>query len=90
MISETKIDNSFPKGQLLITGFCELFRIGRNIYGGGILLYIREDIPVKLLSVEPSPAECLFVEINLRKRKPLVCYSHNPHKGNISNHLQLI
>ena len=49
MISETKIDNSFPKGQFLVKGFCEPFRIDRNIHGGGILFYIREDIPVKLL-----------------------------------------
>ena len=90
MISETKIDNSFPKGQFLIKGFCEPFRIDRNIHGGGILFYVGEDIPVKLLSVEPLPTECLFFEINLRKRKWLVCCSCNPHKDNISNHLQLI
>ena len=69
MISETKIDNSFPKGQFLIKGFCEPFRRDRNIHGGGILFYVRQDIPFKLFSVEPLPAECLFVEINLRKRK---------------------
>ena len=90
MISETKIDNSFHKGQFLITGFCEFFRIGRNIHRGGILFYVREDIPVKLLSVEPLPAEGLIVEINLRKTKWLVFWSYNPHKDNISNHLQLI
>ena len=69
MISETKIDDSFPKGQFLIKGFCEPFRIDRSIYGGGILFYVREDIPVELLSVEPFPAEFLFVEINLRRKK---------------------
>ena len=53
-------------------------------------MYVREDIPVKLLFVEPLPAECLFVEINLRKRKWLVCCSCNPHKDSISNYLQLI
>ena len=90
MISETKIDNSFPKGQFLIKGFCEPFRIDRNIHGGGILFYVREDNPVKPLSIEPLPTECFFVEINLRKRKWLVCCSYNPHKDNISNHLQLI
>ena len=79
MISETKIDSSFPKGQFLIKGFCEPFRIDRNIHEGGILFYVREDIPVKLLSVEPLPTECFFVEINLRKRKWLVCCSYNHH-----------
>ena len=33
MISETKIDNSFPKGQFLSKGFCEPFRIDKNIHG---------------------------------------------------------
>ena len=90
MSSETKIHSSFPKGQFLIKGFCKPFSIDRNIHGGGILFYVREDIPVKLLSVQPSPTETFFVEINLRKRKWLVCCSYNPHKDNISNHLQLI
>ena len=75
MISETNIDNSFRKGQFLIKGFCEPFRIDRNSHGGGIMLDVREYIPVKLLSVEPLPTECLFVEMNLQKRKLLVCCS---------------
>ena len=90
MISETKTGNSFPRGQFLIKGFCEPFRIDRNIDRGGILFYIRQDIPVKVLSVEPLPTERFFVEINLRKNTWLVCCSYNPHKDNISNHLELI
>ena len=54
------------------------------------MVYVREDIPVKLLSVEPVPEECLFVEISLRKRKWLVHCSYNPHNDEISNHLQLL
>ena len=69
MISETKTDNSFSKGQFLIKGFCKPFKIDRNTHGRGIRFYVRKDIPVKLLSVEPLSAECLFVEINLGKRK---------------------
>ena len=33
------------------------------------MLFVRVDIPSKLLSVENSPAEVFFVEINLRKKK---------------------
>ena len=69
MISETKVDNSFAKGQFLIKGFWEPFRIDRKLHRGGILFYAREDIPAKLLSVELLPTECLFVEVNLWKRK---------------------
>ena len=49
MISETKLDDSFPKGQFIIKGFSEPYRLDRNSKGGGIMLLIREDIPSKLL-----------------------------------------
>ena len=49
MISETKLDSSFPAGQFPIHGFFEPYRLDRNSNGGGILLYIREDIPPKLI-----------------------------------------
>ena len=51
MISETKLDESFPIGQFLIDGCSVPFRLDRNKNGGGILLYVREDIPSKLLSM---------------------------------------
>ena len=68
MISETKLDSSFPIGQFLINGYSEPFRIDRNSQGGGIMLYVREDIPSKLLKVETSPTEGLYIEINFRKK----------------------
>ena len=34
--------------------------------------------------------ECFFIEINLRKRKCLVCCSYNPHRDNIKDHLNTI
>ena len=49
MISQTKLDPSFPTGQFHINGFSEPYRFDRNSNGGGILLYIREDIPSKLI-----------------------------------------
>ena len=59
MISETKLDNSFPKSEFLLTGYTEPYRIDRNCHGGGILLYIRYDIPSKEIpnSRLPSPSE---------------------------------
>ena len=89
-LSEIKIDNNFPKGQFLMKGFGDPFRMDRNVNGGGILCYVTEDIPVKLLSVETLPTESFFVEINLRVKKWLVSCSYNPHKDNICNHLQML
>ena len=67
MISETKLDNSFPEGQFLIPGYSSPYRFERNCRGGGIMLYVREDIPSKLLSIENQPIKDFYVEINFRK-----------------------
>ena len=44
MISETKLDDSFP-------GFHFPFSFDRNKTGGGILFCVRKDIPAKVLSM---------------------------------------
>ena len=41
MISETKLDSSFPNGQFQIHGYSEPYRFDRNGNGGGILVFIR-------------------------------------------------
>ena len=71
LISEAKLDSSFPPGQFVIKGYSTSFRLDRNQNGGGLLLYAREDIPCKILNkyTPEKPIENLFVEINLRSRK---------------------
>ena len=68
MISETKLDESFPSGQFLLDGCSVPYHFDRDGNGGGTLLYIREDIPSKLLSMNKN-IEGFFVERNLRKKK---------------------
>ena len=50
-ISETKLDYSFPSAQFLLDGFSKSYRLDRYSNGGAILLYIRDDIPSRLLSI---------------------------------------
>ena len=65
-----------------------MFRLDRNARGGGIPLYVREDIPSKLLLVEENLIEGFFVEINLRnKKKWLLNCSCNPKETSLSNHI---
>ena len=47
VFSETKLDASYPMTQLLSDGYCKPFRLDRNAFGGGILIYVRSDIPCK-------------------------------------------
>ena len=49
LISETKLDDSFPIVQFQMKGFSAPYRYDRNGKGGGLLLYIPENIQSKLL-----------------------------------------
>ena len=88
MISETKLNESFPKGQFLIEGFSEPHKLDRNSKGGGIMLFTREDIPAKLLSIRKKSMEAFYIEVNLRKVRWLLYCSYNPNKNNIHAHLE--
>ena len=90
LISEIKLDNSFLTGQFLIKGYSAPYRLDGDAQGGGIMLFIREDIPSKLLAVEDFPTEWFYIEINLRKKKWLLCCSYNPKKSNIRAHLECL
>ena len=74
VIVETKLDPSFPTEQFLIDGYGKPYRLDRNREGGGIIIYIREDIPSKELNNHnfTKNVEGLFIEVNLRKTKFLL------------------
>ena len=86
-ISETKIDDSFPIANFLIDGFSQPYRIDRNSSGGGIMLYVREDIPSNLLKVESLPIEGFYVELKLRSKNWLLNCCYNPDINVIINHI---
>ena len=44
MVLETKLDPSFPQTQFRIEGHAPASRYDRNSHGGGILLFIKEDL----------------------------------------------
>ena len=53
MVLETKLVSSFPQAQFRMEEYVPPFRCDRNSHGGGILLFIREDIPTKIISITP-------------------------------------
>ena len=63
LISETKLEDTFPLSQFILEGFTPPYRLDRTEHGGGLRLFIGEDIP----NVNPSGnIENIFVEIDLR------------------------
>ena len=80
IISETKIDDSFHTHQFMIDGYSSPFREDRNSHGGGLLIYVREDIPCKRLKTNniSSDIEGIFIELNLNNNKWLLMGGYNP------------
>ena len=95
LISETKIDGTFPGGQFHRQGFSTPFRRDRSLGAGGLLLYINENIPSlgKNDNSTPSDIENICVEVNLRKQKWLIIGIYRPPSMNTTyffNHLSRI
>ena len=86
LISETKLDDSFPESQFKITGYSSPFHLDQDENGGGIMVFVGEDVTTKFLYFEDKPIEALFIELNFWKKKLLLSCSYNPNKNNISNH----
>ena len=88
LISETKLDNTFPLNQFILEGFTPPYSLDRTTHGGGLMLFVREDIPSKLLpNIDPSGnIENILVNINLRSKEWLISGSYNPNVGLIQNH----
>ena len=69
LISETKIDNSFPASQFEIKVYTP-FRLDGSANGGGLLLYIRNYIPAKKLPILGfGNIGCIILGINISNKK---------------------
>ena len=69
-----------PDSQFFIEGFTKPYRLDGDKHGGGILIYIRENIPSKQLSKHNCTVTIkgIFIEINLRKTKWLLFRTYHP------------
>ena len=65
---------------LVICGFKKPYRLDKNKHGGGVMLYVSEDIPSKITQYFKKYWSHIFVELNLRKIKilPMGTY-HSTH-----------
>ena len=79
LLGESKLDSSFPDDQFSILGY-QIVRKDCDRNGGGLLLYIIEDIPFEIIqnSSLPPTSEILPIEINLGSFKFLLIGLYKP------------
>ena len=79
LVSETKIDHSFPNQQFSIDGY-KIYRRDSNSFGGRLLFYVNENIPCRELTAEQidSNFEIIFLGITMRTRKWLIIGLYKP------------
>ena len=64
-VNESKLDNTITDGEIHIPGYV-IARKDRNRHGGGVALYIRENISFSVKHGRaPSRLEIMCLEINL-------------------------
>ena len=92
VLSETKLDDTYTTKQFMIEGFSSTFMADRNAHGGGVFIYVRDDILCKILKNQklPGNVEAIFIELKLKNRKWLLMGGYNPHKDSISYFLSHI
>ena len=87
MTFETKINEIFPKANVLIEEFSTFYRWDRDSKGWGIMLYVIVDIPSNLLAFEDKPIKSLFISLNLQNIKIIINCSYNPYEYGIKKRL---
>ena len=87
MISETKINESFLTSQFLIDGLSSSCRLDRNSNTGGISVYFKNNIIAKSSKTINLSIEAIFIEMSLRSKKWLLCFTYNPNKSLLERHL---
>ena len=87
LITESKLDDTFPSDQFKIEGFSRPIRLDRNRNGGGLIIFVREGLTCKELKPRRlyPELECTFLELRIRQCKWLVVMGYNPQKEKIVN-----
>ena len=88
-IAETKLDSSFPTSEFLIDGYKEPYRLDITDLSGGLLSYIRSDIPSRLIKKDKEN-QILFIELNFRKQKWLLCVIYRHHSISLNLYLSYL
>ena len=80
LVSESKLDHTFPNDQFRINNGYKIFRLNRNRFVGGLILYINENVPCKPLQghVHLPSFEVIAIEFYQNYQKWLLLGLYNP------------
>ena len=84
---ETKLDESFPNAQFMVDGF-SLYRADRNIHGGGIMCYVKSDIPHRLrtdISFNGNGIEMITIQLKFKDESVFISIMYRPPTVHISH-----
>jgi len=70
-ITESKLDESVLDGEVEIDGYIPL-RADRSRQGGGVVCYIRHDLPFNRIDLYSEDIEHIFLDLLLPKTKPIL------------------
>ena len=84
-ISETKLDETFPTAQFAIEGFSKPYRLDITSNSGGLLFYVKANLPSKLIRFYsfPNEIQCIPIELNI-SLKSMLYYHYIDHRIKIS------
>ena len=79
LLSETKIDDSFPDSQFFTEDF-KMHRKDRAKTGGGLLLYVNENLPGKIINSYKfkENSEIILFEFSVSNKKWLLLGNYKP------------
>ncbi|XP_071177655.1 uncharacterized protein [Mytilus edulis] len=78
-VTETHLDPSVSEDQLKLDSFNNIIRKDRNNFGGGLMIYVKDDIGIVRKSELENPFdETLWVEIRAKGQNFLLCHSYRP------------
>ena len=89
LVSESKLDHTFPSNQFRINGY-KIFRLDRNRFGGGLILYINENILCKPLQehMHLPKFEVIAIGFYQNNQKWLLLGLYKPSNQKTSNFIQ--
>ena len=74
-LNEAELDENTRDEDLFVIGFHPIFRKGRNKYGGGVAIYVSEDIKFKKQDDLLTNIESISIELVIPYVKPIIVTS---------------